>query len=303
MPPVLQSFPGTAPADARFSILLPTWNNLPYLKLCVESIRRFSSFPHQIIVHVNDGSDGTLEWVREQQLDYTWSPENVGICLAVNMGRTLVRTDYIVFMNDDMVVCPGWDTALMEEIQALPDRYFFLSATMLEPYPTSSKPVIAPADYGKNLEEFDEARLLREFRQYDKPDWCGATRPPNIVHRDLWDLVGGYSVEFSPGFYSDPDFSMKLWRAGVRHFRGIGRSRVYHFVSKSVSRVKMNPGRHQFLKKWGMSSSTFTRLILRLGDAYDGTPAVDANDPQLRRSLNKNRLQQIFLPLTRPEIE
>ena len=57
-----------------FSILLPTWNNLPLLKLCVHSIRTHSAYGHQIIVHVNDGSDGTLEWVREQGLDHTHSP-------------------------------------------------------------------------------------------------------------------------------------------------------------------------------------------------------------------------------------
>ena len=47
-----------------FSILIPTWNNLDFLKLCIESIRKNSCFQHQIIVYVNDGSDGTLDWVR-----------------------------------------------------------------------------------------------------------------------------------------------------------------------------------------------------------------------------------------------
>ena len=49
-----------------FSILIPTWNNLALLQLCVRSIRENSAYDHQIIVHVNDGSDGTLEWVRAQ---------------------------------------------------------------------------------------------------------------------------------------------------------------------------------------------------------------------------------------------
>jgi glycosyltransferase involved in cell wall biosynthesis len=51
-----------------FSILIPSWNNLAYLRLCVESIRRHSAERHQVIVHVNDGSDGSLAWVREQGL-------------------------------------------------------------------------------------------------------------------------------------------------------------------------------------------------------------------------------------------
>ena len=48
-----------------FSILIPTWNNLAFLKLCLKSIAKNSTFNHQILIHVNDGSDGTLEWVKK----------------------------------------------------------------------------------------------------------------------------------------------------------------------------------------------------------------------------------------------
>ena len=43
-----------------FSII-PTFNNLDYLKLCLDSIKKNSEYNHEIIVHVNDGSDGTLD--------------------------------------------------------------------------------------------------------------------------------------------------------------------------------------------------------------------------------------------------
>ena len=35
-----------------FSILIPTFNNLEYLKICIESLKKNSKFDHQIIVHV-----------------------------------------------------------------------------------------------------------------------------------------------------------------------------------------------------------------------------------------------------------
>ncbi len=292
---MIESHPGECPPDSKFSILIPTWNNLPYLKLCVESIRNHSHFPHQVIVHVNDGSDGTLDWVKEQKLDYTHSADNIGVCQAVNMGRTLARTDYIAYMNDDMVVCPDWDRVLWEEIQRLNTHWFFLSATMIEPYPTNSKPVLAPYSYGTTAEDFDEVRLLKEYMDVDKPDWCGATRPPNVVHKDLWDLVGGYSVEFSPGLYSDPDFSMKLWEVGVREFKGLGKSRVYHFVSKSLGRIQKNDGRTQFLRKWGITSSTFTKFYLRIGEPYDGKRVLDEQNPEYRKALLKNKIQKALL--------
>jgi len=85
-----------------FSIIIPTWNNLALLQLCVRSIRQNSAHTHQIIVHVNDGSDGSLDWVRAQGLAYTASPHNIGICLAVNEAAMHATQDYILYLNGDM---------------------------------------------------------------------------------------------------------------------------------------------------------------------------------------------------------
>jgi glycosyltransferase involved in cell wall biosynthesis len=253
-----------------FSILIPTWNNLPYLQLCIESIQRNSQFHHQIIVHINDGSDGTLEWVKSQgDLDYTFSEKNIGICYALNAAASLVNTDYVVYMNDDMYACPNWDRELHEAIQGIGHPYFFISATAIEPVNTNN-PCALILDCGKDIESFREHQLLEQFSLPRIEDWSGSTWPPNIVHKQIWDLVGGYSVEFSPGMYSDPDFAMKLWNAGIRLFRGLSKSRVYHFGSRSVKRVKKNNGYFQFIEKWGITSDTFTRYYLKRGQNYSG---------------------------------
>lgn len=39
-------------------------------------------------------------------IDYTHSEQNIGVCFAMNMMRTKVKTDYILFLNDDMYVLP-----------------------------------------------------------------------------------------------------------------------------------------------------------------------------------------------------
>jgi glycosyltransferase involved in cell wall biosynthesis len=260
---------GGAPDGARFTVVIPTWNNLPYARLCVESIRRNSAFPHQIVLHVNDGSDGTLAWARSEGLDHTWSAENAGICFPVNAAASLARTDYLVYMNDDMYVCPGWDSALWEAVAAIGHHRFFLSATTLEPR-GHGECAFPPESFGDDPEGFRERDLLAAVPRLVRPDWSGASWPPNLVHRSLWEQVGGYSVEFSPGFYSDPDFSMKLWLAGVRLFRGVARSVVYHFRQKSTRRIALNDGRRQFARKWGVPSSFFYRRVLRMGEPYRG---------------------------------
>ena len=235
--------------QALFSIFIPTWNNLSFLKLCVASIRKNSTYKHEILVHVNDGSDGTLEWVKAEGLKYTHSPENIG------------------------------DAALYDEIKAIGHKLFFLSATLIQPRPFFCKSVIAPANYGESVDTFDEARLLNEYQTLKHGDWQGATWPPNIVHKDIWDLVGGYSVEYSPGMYSDPDFSAKLWHAGVRLFKGVDKSRVYHFEARSTHRIVKNDGSLQFLRKWGITSSSFMRDVLHRGEPF----GQDIDSAQLLR--------------------
>jgi hypothetical protein len=63
---------------------------------------------------------------------------------------------------------------------------------------------------------------------------------------------------------------MKLWKLGIRLFKGVSNSRVYHFGSKSTQRIIKNNGYYQFIMKWGMTSSVLTKLYLRRGDKYDG---------------------------------
>jgi len=253
-----------------FSVFIPTWNNLAYLQLCIGSLRNHSTVPLEIIVHINEGTDGTIAWVKSQSdLNFTFSHENIGVCYALNQCRTLAKGDYFLYLNDDMYVCPGWDQYLFNEIKAIGHEAFFLSATVIEPVETNNNCVIVQ-NYGTDPDSFQEKNLLKEFLNPVKKDWQGSTWPPNVVHKKTWDLVGGYSIEYSPGLYSDPDFSMKLWKAGIRLFKGVGDSRVYHFGGKSTRRIIKNKGYYTFISKWGMTSGTFTKKILQSGEPYNG---------------------------------
>ena len=275
-----------------FSIIIPSWNNLALLQLCIRSIRQHSAHAHQIIVHVNDGSDGTLAWIREQGITHTHSPENTGICLAVNEAAMHATQDYILYLNDDMYCCPGWDTALANKLRQLDTDLFMLSGTMIEPRDTHN-PCVIVRNYGGDVDTFDEARLLAELPQLRKADWYGATWPPTLVSKRWWFKVGGYSSEFSPGMSSDNDFSMKLWHAGCRVFLGVGDSLTYHFQCKSTGKVKKNDGGRQFLHKWGMRQSVFDRYYLRRGTPAQGVRLEEPeNTRELRWQLLRSRLKR-----------
>jgi hypothetical protein len=158
--------------------------------------------------------------------------------------------------------------------------------------PATTNPSAIEFNCGTSIETFDEEKLLSNFEAIEKTDWNGATWPPNIVHKDVWDLVGGYSIEFTPGMYSDPDFSMKLWKLGIRLFKGVSKSRVYHFAAKTTKKISKtkSDGYNTFINKWGMSSKTFTDKYLLRGKPFTGK----LQNPKLNFSTkSKNRIKKI----------
>ncbi len=256
--------------DCVFSIVIPSWNNLPFLKCCINSILRNSAYKHQIIVHVNEGADGTLEWVKQQGFDYSYSPTNAGVCYGFNAPATLAKTECVVLSDDDFYYTPGWDTALLEEVNKVNHTLYSISGTMIEPTTSRNTCALAPFDFGSSPEEFKEDEFLKRYNKISFADWSGSNWYPLVIHRDTWKKIGGLSVEFSPGMGSDPDMMMKLWVAGVRYFKGVSRSRVYHFRSKTTGRIIRNDGNRQFLEKWGISISTLYKFYLKMGEPFEG---------------------------------
>lgn len=264
-----------------FSIIIPTWNNLNYLSLCLQSITKYSSYNHQIIVAINEGSDGTENFCREKDIDFVYFKTNAGICFAVNACRTMAVSEWIMYMNDDMFVLPGWDAEIYKFLKKSNTKAIMVSSTLIEPYNTQN-PCVIVKNFGYTHEDFLEKEAVNFANIYQRQNWKGASWPPVLIHKEMWDLVGGFSIEFSPGFYSDPDFSAKLYKAGVREFVGLGNSLVYHFGTKSTSRIVQNDGKGLFLLKWGITASDFYKKILQIGTTKvsnaSKTPSLSLKD-------------------------
>ncbi len=246
-----------------FSILIPTFNNLQYLKLCIESILKNSKYKHEIILHVNEGTDGTLDYVKNNGLKYSFTPYNSGICEGINKASKMSQKEYILYAHDDFYFCPDWDLNMMNEVNSLNTNLFYLSGTMIQNGQVE-------LDCGYDLQTFNEKKLLDNFNSIQYYDFQGSTWAPHLIHKKLWDKVGGLSEEFFPGTGSDPDLNMKLWKEGVRVFKGLSKSKVYHFGSIVTRKYKSSStitesgskGGKIFLQKWGVSIKFFTRFYL-----------------------------------------
>ena len=277
----------------KFSIVIPTYENSDYLKLCINSILKNSTFSHQIIVHINGDDENTEKILLEKKITYTKSIENIGLCSGVNIASKKASTNYILYAHDDMYFLPEWDSILYEEVKKINHKNFYLSMTHIS-HMSGVKGDIQHIKYncGSNINEFDENKLLKNFKNFDFRNLQGSHWAPHLIHIDLWNKIGGFSEEFNPGFASDPDLNMKLWLQNVRIFKGVSMSRVYHFGSLTTRKNKKiipNKGKRTFLLKWKFSVEFFNKHYLKRGTIYEGP----LNDP------NKNFIYFIDLILSK----
>ena len=248
-----------------FSILIPTYNNLEYLKTCINSIKKNSKYNHQIIVHINEGKDGTFDYIKNSNLEFTFSDQNIGMPRALNKASKLSKKDYILISHDDFYYCPGWDEELINNLNSINHKNFYLSSTMVGAGQVAF-------DAGQTIDTFDEDKLLNNLEKIKTIDFQGTTKCPGLIHKDIWERVGGWSEEFSPTGGDDTDFAMKLWKIDIRIFKGLGKSLAYHFGSittrkkeKSLFTYLGSRGNKIFLKKWGYSINFFEKFYLRSG--------------------------------------
>jgi GT2 family glycosyltransferase len=287
-----------------FSILIPTYNNLEYLKVCINSIRKNSKFNHQIIVHVNEGKDGTLGYIKDSNLEFTFSDQNIGMPKALNKASKLSKNDFILISHDDFYYCPGWDEELMNNVNIINHKNFYLSSTMVGAGQVSF-------DAGQTIETFDEVKLLNNLENIKTIDFQGTTKCPGLIHKEIWEKVGGWSEEFSPTGGDDTDFAMKLWKIDIRIFKGLGKSLAYHFGSittrkkdKSLFTYLGSRGNKIFLLKWGISINFFEKFYLKSGldknkklifNRYVGPLSEPVKNLTYYMELIKAKLQFIYI--------
>jgi glycosyltransferase involved in cell wall biosynthesis len=244
----------------KLSIIIPTFNNLDYLKLFIRSLKLNSTFDHEIILHINDGSDGTLEYALENNIKHTHSKSNIGLCSSMNKAYSLTTTDYILYAHDDMYFCKNWDIFLIKEIKNQNNNQYYLSGTNV-----STRHGLINFDCGSTYLDFDEKKFHNFCLRDETPDLQSSHWAPHLIHKELWDKIGGFSEEFDPGDGSDPDFCMKLWKQNVRIFKGVSKFKVYHFNSLTTrnDKIVLNNGTKTFLSKYGFNPKFFRKHYLR----------------------------------------
>lgn len=235
-----------------FSIIVVSWNNRECLNCLLDSIDKYSEWNHEILI---------------QDTKY-----NAGLCNSANRLSKAATKDFICPIDDDIVVLPGWDKALLDAHKKYSKKW--ISSTRIEPL---CPPYGVKGNFGRSPSQLRMDELLR-FNEQLKLDkiYINNSNYPLLIPTEFWHEIGGYDTDFDPGIGSEVGLAKRCWEHGVRDFLQVPDSRVYHFQSTTVHRLKdvgtQRSKREQVFKnKYGLERQEFITKYMKKGSEWHDT--------------------------------
>ena len=208
------------PGEPLISIVVLAYNQLEYTKKCIESIVENTNVFFELILVDNGSTDGTAtylntEWTSLRSADMLRiikNDRNLGYARGNNQGMAIAKGDYILLLNNDVVVTPGWLNRLMECAEKNPDigivgpvSNFVVGPQLVEAVP------------------YDLVSLdgLHKFAEMRGKEYAGQTKRLArvvgfcmLIKRDVVEKIGGLDTRYGLGNFEDDDFSLRAVLAG-----------------------------------------------------------------------------------------
>ena len=247
------------------SLIIPTYRNPEYLDICLKSAIEQQKNKNEIIVAV----DGFFEESKEvldkykDEIKVLDLGENQGMQMALNLAVMNATNEKIFIINDDNVLCSGWDTVIEKSL----NENSVLTLNQIEP--TGPGIFNFPVkDFGRNPKEFKYEEFI-EFEKLIKKDKLtldGGIFPFAMYKKDYM-IVGGFDTMYQSPFICDWDFFLKLDLNGIG-FTRTHEAHLYHFGSTATKngkegekfRATEGPAAQVFMYKWGIAPKIYDNL-------------------------------------------
>lgn len=241
------------------SVVVVSYNQWHLTERCLQSIADQSDTEAlEVIVVDNASADETPQrlqaWQQQNPTCRTivLNQDNLGFGPAVNQGLALAKGEYLIILNNDIIVGPGWARGLRRHLETDPQL------GILCPVTNNIGNEAQVALIGNTpTEVFESARHYNLGK-------VGKLLPLTIaaffcvmIPRHVYTRIGGLDEQFVPGFFEDDDYCLRIKALGL----SVGCAEdvfVYHELSASFDKV--NSSKRQaifernkalFEKKWG----------------------------------------------------
>ncbi|HEX6738489.1 MAG TPA: glycosyltransferase, partial [Vicinamibacteria bacterium] len=275
---------GAAPPrleNPECSVLIPVFNQAEHTFQCLRALLgEIDPARHEVIVVDNASSDETPRLLARfaDRVRVLRNPENRGFVEACNQGAAAAGGRYLVFLNNDTLVQPGWLRHLVATAEADPGAGAVGSMLL---YPDGrlqeAGGLIWNDGQAHNYGRYESPEDPR-FAFAREVDYCSGASL--LVPRELFQELGGFDLRYAPAYYEDADLGMALRARGHRVvYQPL--SRVVHYEGVTAgSRVDSGFKRHQALNH--------TRFVEKWGPVLAKEHAA-ASGPALLRASNRKR--------------
>ncbi len=263
---------GTSRAD----LVIINYNTLKYLKECIVSIKKNTQYPFNIIVVDNGSNDGSVQFLKRLKgITLITNQENQGYARACNQGIMVGEGEFVVILNSDIIVSPGWLTSMVNIAKS--DKQI----GVVGPKMVDERNKLVGAGVTK-LNQFCSSRgtgLVDQVGLFDKTEDCYSVGGAcYLINREALRKVGRFDESYF-FYYEETDLSLRMLEKGYRVVYS-PEARITHFqegsmdVTRPQERSLRNhyffESQQKFTKKWieilnGATIREFTRDIVVFG--------------------------------------
>jgi len=245
--------------DELASLIILCCNQLDFTRQCLESVWQHTRPPYELLLIDNGSTDGTAAYLDE--LRQRSGPERVvvirndtnrGFAAGCNQGLTEARGRYLVLLNNDTIVTPGW----LEGLIAVSHHNWPRIGIVGPMTSCASPPQEVPIDY-RTPEE------LLAFANRRRQAFAGQASSVQrligfcmLFRREVWEKVGGLDEGFGLGFFEDDDLCVRVREAGFELAMALDVF-IHHYGNQTFkgldidARAQLETNFQKFRAKWG----------------------------------------------------
>jgi GT2 family glycosyltransferase len=210
---------------------IPVKDNLRYLKGCIESIKKNSATSYDVLVYVDQSTDGTLEWLRAESIPFIENTTGKlqGIAAGYNRCITAAKTEVVCMFHADMYLGLGFDTNTLKHLQ----KGRIVAGTRIEPplHPPGPEKILkAFGNYPETFKEEQFSEFITKEAKANKDLTSKGMFAPWVAYKE--DLLKvGLHDESLHSYYEDSDLFNRLVLQGCELLQSRD-AFVYHYTCR-----------------------------------------------------------------------
>lgn len=201
------------------SIIILTFNQLRFTKDCLKSVYQHTNIPFELILVDNGSTDDTRDYLinfaqANKNVELIFNDNNLGFAAGCNQGLRKVHGDYVLLLNNDVIVTEGWLEKLISHLEQSPD------IGMAGPVSNSvsGDQLVEKVPYGKSIKGMQKFARNLSIRNSGKT--TGIVRLVGfclLIRKEVIEVIGGLDENYLSGNFEDDDLCLRSYIAGYKN--------------------------------------------------------------------------------------